>query len=591
MTTKTTTIIPPPKSSSPSPSSISHQEQTAQAQLTRLERKIAIATEGQVNFVIKKLRSLYANNKIVGLQNIEAICDYTIAMNAEVNPSLMHKRNQMQVLCLLSEHHNNQILFSDMTSNDILSYMDTLRKPEASDPNHAWIGTYNLRRTYFLRFFKWLYNPNLRPQDRPTPNKVMGNILQLKRLEHTTIKPTDLWTADDFALFLRYCPSKRDKAYFAIAYDTSCRPSEILKLRIRDVVFMASGTSQYAQIVVNGKTGNRTVPLIPSVPHIKNWIDDHPQGRNPNAFLIPSFDRQHRKFGDRMQEKSLNEVCKKYKLEFFPKLLEDPKVPPEDKQKIRELLKKPFNPYLFRHSALTTKSKELSDRALSQHAGWTINSDMPRKYIHYRGNESNEILLNAYGIVTDDNKDNILLPDTLRPKSCPNCNEPNIPDCKFCSKCRMVMNYEAYTEAIEEQKKKDQQLDNLTLAMRQQQQVQEIQQRLLNLIANNMNIQITKDVMTKELQDKDSPLNAEEFKHIPYKKKIELGLEAKDDVERIVKNNVIPAFNDLVQNATTNPKKSKEAAKRLLNDKEFMSGYFFNEEDLETYKQKIKNKE
>jgi hypothetical protein len=35
-----------------------------------------------------------------------------------------------------------------------------------------------------------------------------------------------------------------------------------------------------------------------------------------------------------------------YKNKFFPKLLEDPNVSNEDKQKIRELLKKPWNPYI-----------------------------------------------------------------------------------------------------------------------------------------------------------------------------------------------------------------------------------------------------
>ena len=60
MTTTTTTNITTTASSSIS------QEQK-QERLTRLERKISIATEGQVTFVIKKLRSLYyattSNNK------------------------------------------------------------------------------------------------------------------------------------------------------------------------------------------------------------------------------------------------------------------------------------------------------------------------------------------------------------------------------------------------------------------------------------------------------------------------------------------------------------------------------------------------
>ena len=75
---------------------------------------------------------------------------------------------------------------------------------------------------------------------------------------------------------------------------------------------------------------------------------------------------------------------------------------------------------------------------------------MAQKYIHYFGNESSESLLEAYGIVT---KDNIPI-NTLNPKICPNCNEGNTQDAKFCTKCKMIMTFEGYQEALEPQKGK-----------------------------------------------------------------------------------------------------------------------------------------
>src|SRR5436190_433822 len=121
---------------------------------------------------------------------------------------------------------------------------------------------------------------------------------------------------------------------------------------------------------------------------------------------------------------------------------------------IKGLLLKPFNPYIRRHSALTEKSTKLKSNILNQHAGWSMNSNMAQKYIHYFGNESSESLLEAYGIVT---KNNIPI-DTLNPKICPNCNEGNTVDSKFCSKCKMIMSYEGYQEALESQKHKDDEL-------------------------------------------------------------------------------------------------------------------------------------
>ena len=72
-------------------------------------------------------------------------------------------------------------------------------------------------------------------------------------------------------------------------------------------------------------------------------------------------------------------------------------VPPEDKTKIKQLLSKPFNPYLRRHSSLSEKAR-LNQYTLRQHAGWTKNSDMIEIYTPELGDESSADLLLAYGI-------------------------------------------------------------------------------------------------------------------------------------------------------------------------------------------------
>ena len=110
---------------------------------------------------------------------------------------------------------------------------------------------------------------------------------------------------------------------------------------------------------------------------------------------------------------------------------------------------------------------------------------MAQKYIHYFGNESSELLLEAYGIVT---KNNIPI-DTLNPKICPNCNEGNTQDAKFCAKCRMVLTYDAYTETLEEQKQQQQNaittqnqinsiLEKMKLIEEEQNKIRAIQQNI-----------------------------------------------------------------------------------------------------------------
>ena len=161
--------------------------------------------------------------------------------------------------------------------------------------------------------------------------------------------------------------------------------------------------------------------------------------------------------GKQLTINGLYGIYKGYKEKFFPKLVEDNTISNEDKESIKALLLKPFNPYVRRHSALTEKSIKLKSSTLNQHAGWTPNSNMAQKYIHYFGNESSESLLEAYDIIT---KNNVSI-DTLNPKICPNCNEGNTQDAKFCSKCKMLMSFDGYQEVLQEQQEKDRDLQSV----------------------------------------------------------------------------------------------------------------------------------
>lgn len=431
-----------------------------------INRKIDLATAGLRHFISKYLI------QDVSPQNALTISEYILTMKNEINISDGYREITIKILYGLCKYIGYKD-FLNITREDVLRYLDNLRQSETLDPFHKWIGTYNLRRTIIFRFFKWLYYPNEEPKKRKIP-AVVENIPMLKRREYSIYKPTDLWTVENDLLFLKYCPNKRDRCYHAISRDTSCRPHEILKLRIKDVVFKTAGENcQYAEVLVNGKTGSRSVPLFNSIPYVKDWLDDHIQRGNPNAFLIPSRDRKN--FGKKLVGVSLNFIYTNYKSKYFPALLEDPNVPTEDKNKIRELLKKPWNPYIRRHSALTEKSMILREHTLRQHAGWSGRSQMHLKYLHYFGNESSDGILEAWGILPKDKQQS----DALKPKQCPNCNESNKPDSRFCAKCRMVLTYDAYNETIEQKQESDKQIQVL---MKKHEEMEEKFQLILSKI-------------------------------------------------------------------------------------------------------------
>jgi integrase/recombinase XerD len=406
----------------------------------------------------------------ISKQNSTYIVDFAInELKRENNTSISYVRINIYAIAQLAKHNEKSDL-KEFTKEDVLSYLDSLKKTETQDPMHKWIGTHSLHRIIIIKFFKWLFYPDIESKKRPKP-KVVENIPSYKRKEISIYKPTDLWSREDDLLFLKYCPSKRDRCYHTISRDLSCRPHEILNLRLKDVIFKStSDAKQYAEVLVNGKTGSRHIPLISSIPYMKDWLEAHPQRGYSNAYLIPNLsDRGQLRM---LSPSGLRQIYKNYKTKLFPSLLKED-IPEDDRHHIKELLNKPWNPYIRRHSALTEKSKYLKENVLRQHSGWSRSSQMHLKYIHYFGNESSESILEEYGIIPKEK----LQMDALKSKQCPNCNESNKPDSRFCAKCRMVLTYDAYNETIEEKQIKDKQIEEM---IRKQEQFEQLIQSLID---------------------------------------------------------------------------------------------------------------
>lgn len=391
-----------------------------------IDNRVRIATLGfTFEHKIKQLMELSIRENALSIANFLIECK-----NEDVTIST--REGNCLTLCKLSEYVNKP--FTEFTNIDILSYLDSLRKSEDVDSLHKWKGTYNLRLIHIGKFFKYLKRP-----------EVMDGIYKQKRKEQSIYKPSDLWTEEDIIIFLKYCPSIKIKCYLMVAMDSSCRPHEISKLKIKDVVFKQIEGRHYAEILVNGKTGSRNIALIHSIPYVKEWLDVHPIKSNPNSYFICALSKG---LGHRVTTDSLNKTFHSYKTEYFPKLLNNSEVPQEDKELIKSLLNKRFNPYTFRHTALTEKSKILKEHILRNHAGWSSTSNMPQKYLHYFGNESSDSILEAYGL-----KPSAVSVSKLKAKQCPNCETDNKIDSKFCSKCRMLLTLQAVEEDREAQEK------------------------------------------------------------------------------------------------------------------------------------------
>jgi site-specific recombinase XerD len=421
------------------------------------ETKISINSELEkkvdqlVGAAPQYFKSILTRMAHASLRNAQTLCEFITIETSERNLKLSSRLTKIKILCLFNRHLEYK-QFEQITKNDIRNYLDSLKKPESQDPTHKWIGTYNTRQMVISKFFKWLYNYHSEPDSNKwiTPPCVQG-IKQLPRKEKSPYKPSDIWTSEEHAVFLKYCPEKRDRCYHSVANDTSARPHELLCLRIKDIKFRLSESTgkQYAEVhLLESKTNPRTLPLIFSLPYVKDWIESHPKSNESNAFLFPSLADYN--FGDQLSENALyKQYTRTYKKRYFPDLLKESLIPDRDIAYLKNMLTKPWNPYIIRHSALTAKSKILKESTLRDHAGWSMTSRMPSVYIHYLGNESSRSLLEAYGIEKF-NQEEI---NVLKTKSCPNCREENKPDSRFCASCRMVLSYDAYNETLQMQEK------------------------------------------------------------------------------------------------------------------------------------------
>jgi Phage integrase, N-terminal SAM-like domain len=173
----------------------------------KFDRKLDLVTESANPFLKKHMLTQITH------ENCLIIINYVLAMQAETTVSERYRINTISTLMTLAKFHKTKS-FKQMTREDILEFLDRLKKPESVDPLHQWVGTYNQNRIVLLRFFKWLCSgrnvDNIPPRHRPTP-EVMLNIPSVRRREISIYKPTDLWTEEDDMLFYKYCPSVRDR--------------------------------------------------------------------------------------------------------------------------------------------------------------------------------------------------------------------------------------------------------------------------------------------------------------------------------------------------------------------------------------------
>ena len=98
---------------------------------------IAAPFDRKIESVIEGVQ-LYISNyfKILGIINGTILADYIIAARSESNISDNYKKEIIKDLFKLSEFFNHEKPFKEITRDDLLLYLNSLRKSEPLDPLH-----------------------------------------------------------------------------------------------------------------------------------------------------------------------------------------------------------------------------------------------------------------------------------------------------------------------------------------------------------------------------------------------------------------------------------------------------------------------
>ncbi len=332
---------------------------------------------------------------------------------------------------LLEEYHRHLMLqdYSDAHLQKLLSHLKKIlehvdfdlkgAEREQIEEIVAWVNSRDIadatKRQYKIVLkvvYKWL-------NDGVYPDKV--DWINTTEKKNNGKLPKKMLTEDDVSKLINHASNPRDRCLISLLWETGARIGEIIDLTIGDFEDREHGL----KIVINGKTGPRRLPLVSSIPDVREWLNSHPKRDEDSAPLWVNIGTKNngKKAEYRTLLKALNTTAEKAEIN------------------------KPVNPHHFRHSRATFLAPRFTEAMMCEWFGWVQGSDQPSKYVHLSGRDIDDAYDKIHGIKEEEEDDNA----ELSPIDCPRCEEKNSPEAKFCQRCGQALSVEAAQE-IEEDK-------------------------------------------------------------------------------------------------------------------------------------------
>jgi integrase/recombinase XerD len=310
----------------------------------------------------------------------------TISKNLEVIASLSNMIDQ-EWTTMTRESINT------LVANAMIKYSDN------GQETHA---TYDHKKILKM-FFRFVKRGNRLHKKVGTPDELFD--IEQREVPNKLARE-DMVTDQDIAALIAVSLNPRDKAMWAVMYESGNRIGEFCSVRMKHVFRDTKGFL----IAVDGKTNARKIRLHTSQVELAAWINTHPFKDDPEAWLWVTLDGKFNRMKPDAVRMQLN------------------------KTKKRAGITKRIFPHLFRHSEITRLVLKVPDLAMKARHGLAPNSKMLSRYSHLNQDDLDDCYLGAIGAKVPENKE----PERSL-VTCGKCQTVNAPETDLCISCQLPL--------------------------------------------------------------------------------------------------------------------------------------------------------
>ncbi|MBI4044783.1 MAG: tyrosine-type recombinase/integrase [Candidatus Diapherotrites archaeon] len=328
--------------------------------------------------------------------------------------------------------------FSQVTKQDIVDFMRFVQEYQSKiygrKLSKSTIGHYKTALKYF--FVKLYEGKSVERNSRGIPMPVAW--ITSDKNDRVLKRPEDMLSQAQVKTLIEAADNPRDKAMISVLYEGALRASELLDMTSDSVKLDKYG----AIISVRGKTGQRTIRLINSVPDLTVWLNCHPLKSKENFYLWTAIRKRVPRSFESTTKTHFHYYGERLRIKGLQGLMW--------KLKDRAGIQKRVHPHLLRHTRLTELAKKLTEQELKMYAGWSPESRMASQYVHLSGRDIDNSILRINGIIPDQVQEE---QQELKPHVCARCQQKNPATARFCYKCSAVLDIKTALELHDTQEK------------------------------------------------------------------------------------------------------------------------------------------